>query len=145
MFALTRNRFEGPPPGDKMSGTLHVTIREGRNLTAPGGASTADPYVKLYLSKVSLFFIDCKTPQIKLGSSSLTPIQDGKDIKTTKQKTKHQRNTLDPLFEERLIVYLQPGTALDDKTRLQITVQQEISNEKYCSLVLCGSFFVFFW
>eukprot|EP00047_Mylnosiga_fluctuans_P003567 m.229789 g.229789 ORF g.229789 m.229789 type:complete len:823 (-) comp11956_c0_seq1:1019-3487(-) len=91
-------RFEPPPPGDKTSGVLHVTVKEARNLQATSVGGTADPYVKLYLSK------------------------DGKDIKNTKQKTKHQRATLDPLFEERLIVYLQAGTALDESVRLQITL-----------------------
>ena len=54
------------------------------------------------------------------GDLMLCTDQDGKDIKTTKQKTKHQRCTVDPLFEERLIVYLPADTVFDDRTRLQV-------------------------
>jgi hypothetical protein len=60
--------------------------------------STHEPYVKLYLSK------------------------DGKDIKDTKQKTKPQKKTVDPIYEERFQYQLPAKTTLDDAHRLQVTV-----------------------
>ena len=45
---------------------------------------------------------------------------DGKDIKGTKQKTKPHKKGATPLYEERFVYYLKPGTPLDQDHRLQV-------------------------
>lgn len=77
---------------EKLSGFVHLTVNEGRKLSA------ADPYVKIYLSV------------------------DGKNIKTSKQKTKVQRKTRDPVYQEQFVFKVPADTPLDATTRLQITV-----------------------
>lgn len=42
-------RFEPADDADATAGTIHVTIKEGRDL------GTKEPYIKMYLSKVLIF------------------------------------------------------------------------------------------
>ena len=66
-------RFVPPPDAKKAkksAGTIHIMVKEGKKL------SSANPYVKLYLSS------------------------DGRDVKGTKQKTKSAKKTNDPVFLE---------------------------------------------
>lgn len=48
--------------------------------------------------------------------------QDGKDVKGTKQKTKPQKKTHDPLFEEEFTYDITKKTPIDANSRVQVTV-----------------------
>eukprot|EP00035_Acanthoeca_spectabilis_P004411 m.103019 g.103019 ORF g.103019 m.103019 type:complete len:979 (+) comp12563_c0_seq3:193-3129(+) len=72
-------------------GKVEVTVNEGRDLAA------SDPYVKLYLSK------------------------DGSNIKSTKKKTRVQKKSKSPVFQETFEYDLNDKTPLE-AVRVQITV-----------------------
>jgi hypothetical protein len=72
-------------------GRVNVTVNEGRDLAA------RDPYVKLYLSV------------------------DGSNVKSTKKKTRVQKKSKSPVFQEKFEYELTDKTPLES-TRLQITV-----------------------
>lgn len=100
------------PPGAKQakktSGTIHIVVKEGKKLTAH------DPYVKLYLSS------------------------DGRDVKGTKQKTKAQKKTQDPIYLDRFVYHLKPNMAISHDNRLQITVWNDAT--RLTKNECCGGF-----
>ena len=75
----------------KNQGTVRVAVAAARDLLAK------EPYVKLYLSK------------------------NGKDVKTTKQKSKPVKGA-NPVFNHVFTVDIPQRTEMDDLTRIQLTV-----------------------
>ncbi len=90
-----------PAPDDKTAGSIYVIIKECR------GLGTKEPYVKLYLSK------------------------DGKDNKPTKQKTKSQKGTNNPIFQERFVFNLPRGTPMQTQGKQLKRQRQERPNQNY--------------
>lgn len=73
-------------------GYIRVTVNEGRSLACQ------DTYVKLYLSK------------------------RGKNIRTSKHKTKVQRKTNNPIYQETFRIAVPSSLSLDEDTRLQLSL-----------------------
>ena len=77
----------------KVIGHLNVTINEARSL------NTSEPYVKMYLSK------------------------HGTNVKSSKQKTRTQKGTKNPLFNQSFTFKVTKDMSVDDEsTRIQIMV-----------------------
>eukprot|EP00048_Salpingoeca_helianthica_P007986 m.117026 g.117026 ORF g.117026 m.117026 type:complete len:365 (-) comp14478_c1_seq2:66-1160(-) len=89
-------RYEPAEVGDKLTGTVHVFVREGQAIRASRHSNAS--YVKLYIS------------------------QSGTDLRDTKQKTKDHKGEVAPKYNERFIFYLRRGLPDDERTRLQITL-----------------------
>jgi hypothetical protein len=49
-------------------------------------------------------------------------MQDGEDLKATKQKTSVSKGAVTPKFDEKFVFYLPKNTPVDKSVRLQITV-----------------------
>eukprot|EP00051_Salpingoeca_urceolata_P031524 m.11882 g.11882 ORF g.11882 m.11882 type:complete len:542 (+) comp4135_c0_seq1:225-1850(+) len=120
---LLQLRAHFDPPDDGVPGTLRVRVISARNLPSASQASEAAARAEGSPSKKATQ----QTPKKRSGPApdpylKLYLSEHDRDVRTTKQKSKHQRATCNPQFNEKFIFYIPAALPLDEHTRLQISV-----------------------